>query len=179
MIVLLTLLGCPFGTVTGCDGWTLEPLDTLTAEASGPVPSVAFDVFAANPGPDFNHLYMDYSIANTSTDDCAVAIYVSDVIPDQELVPEIDAATTPPPDTIPGVGALLMRANLPASVPANRVDNTTVSLPDGDGQFLTVIGCAEGSIRVEMTFYAEFCEAPGEDVEGVVTPEAFEVRQLW
>jgi hypothetical protein len=72
-----------------------------------------------------------------------------------------------------------MRANLPGSVPANRVDNTTVSLPDGDGQFLTVIGCAEGSIRVEMTFYAEFCEVPGEDVEGIVTPEAFEVRQLW
>lgn len=179
MILLLTLLGCPVGTVTGCQDWTLELLDGVAAEASGPIPSVAFDVFAEDPGPDFNHLYMDYALANTSGEDCAVAIYVSEVIPDVDLVPAIDAATNPPPDTIPGVGTLLVRANLPASAPNNRLEANTVSLPAGDGKFVTVIGCAEGSFRAEITFYAEFCEEPSEGEVGVVSPEAFEIRQLW
>lgn len=162
-MILLTLLGCPFEDPFVCEYTAATLIDNVEVSLGGAVLSGALEFGAEEAPPGSAGLSLDYTLTNLGEADCAVAIYVSDTEPDPDAVPAIDAVENAPPESIPGVGTRLARANLgPAGSSAATTTAWLMPLSSEASAFVTVIACDGGRVDTILGFEAELCGDPDE-----------------
>ena len=176
-MILLTLLGCPFEEPFVCEYTAATLVDTVEVSLGGAVLSGALEFGTDEAPPGSAGLSLDYTLTNLGEADCAVAIYVSDTEPDPDAVPTIDAVENAPPESIPGVGTRLVRANLgPVGSAAASISAWAMPMSSDARAFVTVIACDGGQVETLLGFEAELCADPDEvnDEEG-----GYAVTRVW